>query len=270
MQPPRSSIGKLTVSTVRLDQSDVTVAIKNRVMTTTLNDVRLYQGTGRGTITLDGTSGTKASLNANVSLDGIEAPPLLKDTAEFDRLTGKGRLSFAVAGQGATEREIIGTLNGKVDVAFNDGAIVGINVAEMLRGLGKGKLGSLSASPTDKTDFSEMTSTWTLTSGVAENKDLKLAEPAAAGRRLGSISLPPREMDYTLRPKLVASLEGQGAGAEALSGIEIPVRMHGPWDNPTFTPDFSGVLKNPDKAIETIRRSAAISKARTPTRSSKA
>ncbi len=218
----RLSIGKLTVSTVRLDQSDVTVAIKDRVMTTTLNDVRLYQGTGRGTITLDGTSGTTANLRANVQLDGIEALPLLKDTAEFDRLTGKGRLSFAIAGQGATERQIIGTLNGKVDVAFADGAIVGINVAETLRGLGKGKFGGLSGSPTDKTDFSEMTSTWTLTSGVAENKDLKLVSPLLRVGGAGRIALPAREVDYMLRPKLVASLQGQGGGAEALSGLRNP------------------------------------------------
>ncbi|WP_439541489.1 AsmA family protein [Hyphomicrobium sp.] len=249
----RLSIGKLTVSTVRLDQSDVTVALKDRIMTTTLNDVRLYQGTGRGTITLDGTRGTTAHMSANVQLDGIEALPLLKDTAEFDRLTGKGRLSFAVAGQGATERQIIGTLNGKVDVAFNDGAIVGINVAEMLRGVGKGKFGGLSGSPTDKTDFSEMTSTWTLTSGVAENKDLKLVSPLLRVGGAGRIALPPREVDYMLRPKLVASLQGQGGGADALSGLEIPVRVHGPWDNPAFTPDLSAVLKDPDKAMETIK-----------------
>ena len=250
----RLSIGKLTVSTVRLDQSDVTVALKNRVMTTTLNDVRLYQGTGRGTITLDGTRGTAAHMTANVSLDGIEALPLLKDTAEFDRLTGKGRLSFAVAGQGATEREIVGTLNGKIDVAFHDGAIVGINVAEMLRGVSQGKFGGLSGSPTDKTDFSEMTSTWTLTSGVAENKDLKLVSPLLRVGGAGRVSLPPREVDYLLRPKLVASLQGQGGGAEALSGLEIPVRVHGAWDNPKFTPDLSGVLSDPNKAMETIKQ----------------
>ncbi len=40
------SIGKLTVGAYHLDQSDLNVALKNRVMITTLNQVRLYEGTG--------------------------------------------------------------------------------------------------------------------------------------------------------------------------------------------------------------------------------
>lgn len=249
----RLVIDKLTVSTLRLDQSDLTVALKNRVLATTLNDVRLYQGSGKGTVTIDGTGGTSVAVAANVMLDGIEGLDLLRDVAEFDRLTGKGRLSLAVAGQGATERQIVGTLNGKVDIAFRDGAIIGINVAEMMRGVSKGDLGGLATKPTDKTDFSEMTSTWTLASGIAQNSDLKLASPLIRLTGSGQVGLPQREVDYVLRPKLVASLAGQGSGAETLSGLEIPVRMHGTWQDPKFTPDLSGAIKDPNAAIDTIK-----------------
>lgn len=245
------SIGKLTVRTIHLDQSDVTVALKNRVMKTTLDQVRLYQGTGRGTITLDGTAGTSASLTANLALDGIEAQPLLTDAAEIDRLTGKGRLSLALAGQGTSERQIVETLNGKMEFAFADGAITGVNVAEMMRNLSKGNLGGLDTRPTDKTDFSEMTSTWVVKSGIAENQDLKLVGPLLRVSGSGRVALPTREVDYMLRPKVVADLTGQGATQE-VSGIEVPVRMHGSWDDPKFTPDLAGALKNP-KAAETIK-----------------
>ncbi len=245
------SIGKLTVRTMHLDQSDVTVALKNRVMKTTLDQVRLYQGTGRGTITLDGTAGTSASLTANLALDGIEAQPLMTDALEVDRITGKGRLSFALAGQGTSEGQIVETLNGKMEFAFADGAIIGVNVAEMMRNLSKGNLGGLDTRPTDKTDFSEMTSTWTVKSGIAENQDLKLVGPLLRVAGSGRVALPTREVDYMLRPKVVADLTGQGATQEA-SGIEVPVRMHGSWDDPKFTPDLAGALKNP-KAAETIK-----------------
>ncbi len=245
------SIGKLTVRTIHLDQSDVTVALKNRVMKTTLDQVRLYKGTGRGTITLDGTAGTSASLAANLALDGIEAQPLLTDALEVDRVTGRGRLSLALAGQGTTERQIVETLNGKMEFAFADGAIIGINVAEMMRNLSKGNLGGLDTRPTDKTDFSEMTSTWTVKSGIAANQDLKLVGPLLRVSGSGQVGLPTREVDYMLRPKVVADLTGQGATQEA-SGFEVPVRMHGTWENPKFTPDLAGALKNP-KAAETIK-----------------
>lgn len=245
------SVGKLTVSTLHLDQSDLTVALKNRVMTTTLDQVRLYKGTGTGTIVLDGTTGSKVDLGADLKLDGISAQPLLKDAAEIDRLTGNGRLSLTLTGKGANEREIVKTLGGKVDLAFADGAIIGVNIPEMMRNLGKGNLGGLDTAPTDKTDFSEMSASWTVKAGIAENQDLKLVSPLLRLSGSGRVELPAREVDYTLKPKVVASLAGQG-GAKDAAGIEVPVRVHGPWQHPKYTPDLAGALKNP-KTAETIK-----------------
>ena len=245
------SIGKLTVGTMHLDQSDVTVALKNRIVTTTLDQVSLYEGTGRGTITVDGTAETKMVLNAELILDGISAQPLLKDAAEIDRLAGKGRLALTLYGQGPHERAIVEALNGRVEFAFADGAIIGINIPEMIRNLSKGNLAGLNAAPTDKTDFSEMTSTWNVKSGVAVNQDLKLVSPLLRVSGQGSVDLPAREVDYLLRPKVVASLAGQG-GTQDLSGIEVPVRVHGPWANPKYTPDMAAALKDP-KTVEAVK-----------------
>lgn len=245
------SIEKLTVGTFRLGQSDLTVALKNRVMTTTLDRVSLYEGTGTGTVMLDGTAESTASLATDITLDGISAQPLLKDAAEVDRLTGKGRLALTLVGRGANEREIVETLDGRIAFSFADGAILGVNIPEMMRNLGKGNLGGLDTAPTDKTDFSEMTSSWTVKSGVAENDDLKLVSPLLRVSGSGRVALPSREVDYMLRPKVVASLAGQG-GAQDLSGIEVPVRVHGPWDNPKYSPDVAGALKNP-KTVETLK-----------------
>jgi AsmA protein len=245
------SIGKLTVGTYHLDQSDLNVALKNRVMITTLNQVRLYEGTGTGTVTLDGTTEAEANLGATLTLENISAQPLFKDAAEIDNVTGKGRLTLALTGQGANERQIVETLAGRISFAFADGAILGVNVPEMMRNLGKGNLGGLNTAPTDKTDFSEMTSTWTVRAGIAENQDLKLVSPLLRVGGSGKVELPAREVDYLLKPKLVASLAGQG-GAQDLSGIEVPVRVHGPWAKPKYTPDFAAVLKDP-KAAETIK-----------------
>lgn len=245
------SIGKLTVGTMHLDQSDVTVALKDRIVTTTLDQVSLYEGTGRGTITVDGTAETKMVLNAELILDDISAQPLLTDAAEIDRVAGKGRLALTLYGQGPHERAIVEALNGRVEFAFADGAIIGVNIPEMMRNLSKGNLSGLNAAPTDKTDFSEMTSTWNVKSGVAVNQDLKLVSPLLRVSGQGSVDLPAREIDYMLRPKVVASLAGQG-GAQDLSGIEVPVRVHGPLANPKYTPDMAAALKDP-KTVEAVK-----------------
>src|SRR5690606_20569344 len=107
--------------------------------------------------------------------------------------------------------------------------------------------------PTEKTDFSDFSATFTITKGVAESSDMRMASPLMRLTGAGRIMLPPRQMDLTVRPKLVADLTGQG-GHTALDGIEIPVRIHGPFANPSYTPDLGEVLKDPGKAAETVKK----------------
>ena len=151
------SVARLFVREIKVGQSELTVALKNRVMKTTIDDMRLYDGRGRGTITFDGAQQDSANIGANITLENISGQPLLKDAADIDKLAGKGRLAFALAGQGQNERQLIETLNGKIEASFADGAIIGINIPQMIRGIGQGRF-SAGTAPTDKTDFSEMTS----------------------------------------------------------------------------------------------------------------
>lgn len=245
------SVGRLTVSTLHLDQSNLNVLLKNRVMTTTLEEVRLYGGSGRGTVILDGSGGSRARLGADLKMEGVEALPLLKDATDVDRLSGRGRLVVVLTGDGASERELVEALAGRIEFQLEDGAIRGVNLAEMLRNLSRGNLGGLSAEPTDKTDFTTLTSSWTVTSGVAENNDLRLASPLLRLSGSGRVMLPQREVDYMLKPRLVASLSSQDSGND-LAGLEIPVSVKGSWDNPKFAPDLSGLAQNPEQAMEAV------------------
>ena len=229
------------------------MALKSNVMKTTFDEVQLYDGKGRGFVTLDATAPKIAGIAANITLDGVAAQGLLKDAADMDWLAGKGKLVLAVSGQGQNQRQIVETLTGKADLIFTNGAIVGWNIAGMVRGLSQGKLAGLNRTPAEKTDFSEFASTWTITNGIAQNQDLRLVSPLLRVAGAGSVSLPAREVDYMVRPTLVASLAGQGA-ADKPSGLEIPVRVHGSWDKPNITPDIAGVLKDPNQAVETVKQ----------------
>jgi AsmA protein len=243
------SVARLIVRGIKTGQSELTIALKGAVMKTTFDDVRLYEGRGTGFVTIDASSPKTANVGGNITLEGIAAQPLLKDAAALDWLAGTGRLAFALAGQGQNERQLIETLNGRAEFTFTDGAIVGVNIPQLVRGFGRpsGESGGV-----EKTDFSELASSWVVTAGVAENRDLRLIGPLLRMTGSGSVSLPAREMDMMLRPKIVASLSGQG-GEQNLSGIEIPVRVHGSLEKPKITPDLGGAFKDPDKAVDTVK-----------------
>ena len=64
----------------------------------TLADLRMYDGNGRGVVTLDASSG-QPSFTADVSLSGIAARPLLRDAAQVDWLAGNADVAWKVSGQ---------------------------------------------------------------------------------------------------------------------------------------------------------------------------
>ena len=247
----RLSVGKLRVRDVSVGQSDVVLALKNRVARTTFERVQLYQGTGRGTITIDA-SGPSPALAANLVVDGVAAAPLLKDTASVDWMSGTGKVTLALTSSGATQRELVSALDGRAEIAFTDGAVTGFDVAKAVRGLSQGKLTGLNASAGDKTDFSQLSASFDIADGIATNQDLTLLSPALRVSGSGRILMPDRQLDLLIKPKIVADTTGQ-AGAIDLAGIEVPVKITGPWDRPQYTPDLSKIdAGQAVKAVEQI------------------
>ncbi len=246
------AVGRLLVKDLKVGRTSLTVGLKDRILRTSLHDMQLYDGKGSGLLTLDGSAGVPA-LAANLQADGVAAQPLLKDLADIDWLAGNGKLTLVITSRGASERQLVEGLDGTSTFTFLNGAIVGFNIPQAVRGLSQGKLTNLSAAPAAKTDFSQLSASFKITAGIAENDDLSMLSPLLRLSGAGKVMLPAREVDYLVRPKLVADLAGQG-GKTGLAGLEIPVRIHGPWDKVAYTPDLAEVLKDPGKAVEAVKK----------------
>jgi AsmA protein len=244
-------VGRLILNDIKVGQTSLTVGLKNRVMKTSFDDVQLYDGHGKGFLNVDATGNT-ANIGANFALDGLSALPFMTDAADMKWLSGKAKIGLQLASNGASQLQLIEGLNGKADLKFADGAIVGFNVPGAIRGISQGKLSGLKNSPAEKTDFSELSASFSVVNGVAQNQDLSLVSPLLRVTGTGAVQLPGRTVDYTVKPKIVASLEGQ-QGAQALNGLEIPVRISGPWSGVKYEPDLGGVLKDPNKALEAVK-----------------
>src|SRR3546814_2027695 len=93
------------------------------------------------------------------------------------------------------------------------------------------------------TDFAELSGTFTIDKGIVTNKDLSLVAPLVRMTGEGQIPLPPRTVDYVVKPKLVGSIEGQG-GASELAGVTVPIKVSGPWSDISYKPDLEGMLKD--------------------------
>jgi AsmA protein len=240
------SLGRLLFQDIKVGQTQLRVALKDRILISTFDEIQLYDGRGSGLVKIDGAAAVPV-IGANFTIDGTSAAPLLKDAANFDWVAGRAKVTLAIGGQGTTEHQIVASLQGRADVQFRDGAVVGYNVTKLLQGVMQGRIPSLERNGAERTDFSEMAASFTIQNGIATNKDLRLISPVIRISGSGSASLPERTMDYTVRPKLT------GTAPESAS-LEVPVKLTGSWDKPAITPDIDGVLKNPEAAIDTVRQ----------------
>ena len=71
-------------------------------------------------------------------------------------------------------------------------------------------------------------------------------------RRNRDCDLPQRSLDYTVKPKLVANLQGDNGEQNAV-GIEVPVHITGPWQQPDFSPDIAGAI-NSQGTVDAVKQ----------------
>ncbi|MEM1372169.1 MAG: AsmA family protein, partial [Pseudomonadota bacterium] len=251
------TVGPVTFKKLKADRMRINAALKDGSLNAQLSEMALYGGSGQGTlrVTAAQLAGGRAAggrIGANFNFNRISARPLLRDALDFDRIDGRGQLQLVLNTQGESEAQWINALTGSSRFVFNDGAIAGVNFAKYLRAISTGQIANLATAGDEKTDFSELSATLDIRNGVASNSDLKLLSPLLRVTGDGRLSLPTRQIDYTVRPRLVSSIEGQGARGSR-GGLEVPIRVTGPVDRPRYTPDLSGILKDPGRALDTVR-----------------
>jgi len=212
----------------------------------------LYQGKLAGSLSVAATA--PARVAAKQTLTGISVGPLLKDLAGQERLEGRGNVALDVVSQGDTVSALKRALGGTARVDLRDGAIRGINVAQVIR-TAKARLGgggdSGAGKAEEKTDFSDLSASFKIANGVAHNEDLALKSPLLRVAGSGDIDLGRDRLDYVAKATVVTSLQGQGGPElEALKGLTVPVRLSGSFDQIGYKVDLGGMVS--DKAKEKL------------------
>ena len=214
-----------------------------------------YGGQTSGEVILDATSGAP-SFAMHSDLVGVRALPLLQGLAEFDRIDGKLQAKLALRSAGTSQRALMADMQGTAFVNFQDGAIRGINVAQMIRSLTAGTLSgwqdNQDPSREQSTDLSQLSASFRIDKGQAVTTDLNLIGPLVRVTGAGTIALDTKMMGFRVEPKLVMTTEGQGRANEPV-GFGIPVMIQGSWSQPRIYPDMAGMLDNPDAAYAKLR-----------------
>lgn len=238
---------------VNIGASTLKLALKDGRLLAELERLSLYEGRGSGHVVLDG-AGAVPHVQARLQVTDVAAFPLLRDAAGFKWIEGTAALEWDVEASGRSQAELVSALSGSASTRFFDGAIRGINIPKMVRGLSVQTLLGWNSGEAEKTDFSELSGTFAIENGIARNDDLKLVGPLVRISGGGVTDMPRQYLEWRVEPRVVASLQGQGAGDASLAGLGVPVVIRGPWSKPQIYPDIAGILENPDAAYKELQK----------------
>jgi AsmA protein len=221
------------------------------VLKASVSNLGAYGGQATGEVIIDASTGNP-TYQMHCDLVGVRALPLLTNLASFDKLDGKMQAKVAAQSAGASQRAIMANLSGTAFVIFQDGAIRGLNVAQMIRSLTASTLNGWQEQQQQATDLTQLSSSFKIDHGQATTLDLNLVGPLVKVTGVGTIDLNTKMIGFRVEPQLVMTTEGQGRAADPV-GFGIPVVLSGPWSSPKIYPEIQGILDNPDAAYGKLR-----------------
>jgi AsmA protein len=221
------------------------------VLKAQVSNLGAYGGTANGDVTVDAST-SNPTFTLRADLTGVRALPLLKSLADFDKLDGRLQTRISVRSSGNSQRAIMANMSGTTFVVFQDGAIKGLNVAQMIRSLTASTLSGWQESSEQATDLSQLSASFKIDKGQAQTTDLNLVGPLVKMTGVGTIDLGTKQIGFRVEPKLVMTTEGQGRATEPV-GLGIPVMIEGPWGAPKIYPEMQGMLDNPEAAYAKLK-----------------
>ncbi|SDT22407.1 AsmA family protein [Bradyrhizobium canariense] len=247
----RISADQLSIGSTHVAPVATEATLASGVLKCRFANLGAYGGQANGDLIIDA-SGSNPSFTLRSDLAGIRALPLLQSAADFDKLDGKLQAKLALRSSGASQRAIMSNLDGTAFVVFQDGAIRGINVAQMIRSLTSGTLSGWQEGKEQATDLTQLSASFHIEKGQATSSDLNLVGPLVRVTGAGTVDLGEKSLAFRVEPKLVMTTEGQGRTSDPV-GLGIPVVIDGPWAQPRIYPDMAGVLDNPDAAYAKLK-----------------
>ncbi|MCG7519354.1 AsmA family protein [Ruegeria sp. Ofav3-42] len=220
----RLKANSIAVPGLTLGPSDLTLNLDRSRAVLAMNPATLFSGHLTGQVVANNRNGL--SVGGNLKADGIDIQQALSALGGIERLSGTGSGSFEFLGIGQTEDQIMRSLSGKGGLNVGRGLISGFDL-DRLMGRGGGEGGT--------TVFNSLSASFTIDQGVLRNDDLLMSLDNFRADGTGRVGIGNRDIDYLFTPVALRANSG--------NGISVPVRIVGPWSNPSIKPDLTKVIE---------------------------
>lgn len=231
-------LGSLKAFGIRSTNISIPIAAKGGLVQVGPSKAKLYGGSYVGRQSLDVRKGAPR-ISSDEKLTNVEIGGLLKDAGIFDKFTGVGNVSADVTARGIDVDDIMNSLNGKASASLKNGRVKGLNlhkmVADAREAYAKAKGQPVPTRPkvTDEMEYAKLTASATIKNGIVTNTDLIMDGPFTTVTGSGTVNLPKYNLDYRANVRI----------SENKNDDPVPVRIHGPFSNLSYSVEWDKVLK---------------------------
>ena len=237
----RLSAAKVIVAGATLGRTAIGANLRNGNLVITIGEAQAYGGVIKGSFALANFD-SGVDVKSQLQFTGVDLQPCLDQLFGLRRLEGKGNMSLAVDGKGSSVLGVTRNMNGTAKLVGEKGALVGLNVEQLLRRLERRPLSGRGEFRTGTTPFDKFEVALKIVHGKANVQGMKISGPAVTVALAGSASIPERDLDLTGTATLVASKSDDKAGTA--KPFALPFVVQGSWDNPIMLPDAEALLRH--------------------------
>jgi len=247
----RLSAGRIKIADTRLGRTAVAATMRDGKLDVTIGESQAFGGVITGSFAL-GTGNDGVDAGSHVHFDDVDLTTCLGQFFGVHKLEGRGTLALDVDGSGDSVWALTRTLSGTASLNAHDGALVGINVEQLLRRLDKRPLSGNGDFRSGRTPFDRLALNVKIDNGMASVENLHIDGPAVRLTLAGRASVPARDLDL----KGTATLAANASESE----FDLPFVVQGPWENPIILPDASSLIRRSQAAaplLEAVKRHSA-------------
>jgi AsmA protein len=230
----RLSAGNVVLADAKLGRTAVSANLRDGDLSMTIGESQAFGGTIKGTIVLANVM-KGIDVKSELHFADVDLDTCLNQLFDIRRLEGKGNIELAVEGKGDSILAVTRTLNGTATLSGSSGALVGLNVEQLLKRLERRPLSAGSELHTGRTPYKNVAISLKIVNGKVAVDDVKIDGPAVRVAVAGSASIPARNLDLTGTAVLLSP--------NTNTGFELPFVVQGSWDDPVVLPDAQILIR---------------------------
>ena len=232
----RLSAGSVVVSTAKLGRTAIAANLRGSHLAITVGEAQAFGGVIKGSLGLANLS-EGVDVKSQLQFTDVDLESCLGQLFGLRRLEGKGNITLSVEGGGDSVLALTHTLNGTANLVGTNGALLGLNVEQLLRRLERRPLSGGGEFRGGRTPYDKLAVALKVAQGTVSVEDVKVEGATVILALAGSASIPARELDLKGTAALVTPPKPGAAP------FELPFIVQGSWDDPIMLPDAEALIR---------------------------